>query len=178
MATDFERRARRAYELGRLKSAVPVLAVVVPATALSLTCCPVPGVSIACGVALSLVAIALLWYGRAPGRAVWPGLLAGTIPFLAPLTVELTGHACIGGTCTMMPAACIGAGLVAGVLLGVYLARVRGDRRPSVLAAALVAALAGSLGCVMMGGAGIAGMSLGLVAGAAPAIAVLRRSEA
>jgi hypothetical protein len=174
--SDLEQRARRAYELGRIRNALPVLALIVPATALSLSCCPLPGASLVCGGLLSALCVGLLWYGRAPGRAVWPGLATGLLPFLTPLALHATGHACAPGDCALMPAACVSAGLLAGALLGFVLTRFPENRRPSLFAAAVVAALAGSLGCVLMGASGVAGMSAGLVAGAAPVLLVLRRA--
>lgn len=165
-----EARARRAYELGRARLALPAIALVVGLAAVSLLCCPAPGITLAIAGVLASASAVFLWRGGPVGRAVWPGLLAGALPFTLPLIAHFT-HFCFGGTCLLLPTLCIGGGMLAGLGIGLWLAR---RSAVSLAAATLITALCGSMGCVLMGGAGVAGMLLGILAGATPVILVAR----
>lgn len=167
--------ARRAYERGRVRLALPVLAFVVPVTAIAMLGCNLPAITAVNGGLLAVIASAFVWRGGPLGRAVWPGLLAGFLPFALPLVVRVAGHA--HAECTMLPWACGGGGLVGGVLLGFGVLQTHARRLPTFLAAALIAALTGTMGCVLLGFAGIGGMALALVAGATPVV-IARRARA
>lgn len=173
--TELESRARRTYEIGRVRDASATLVVVAPLTAFSLVGCGTPAATIALGALLAVAAVAFAWRGQSLGHAVWPGLLAGIVPFTVPFLCRVTGHACFGGACLLLPLACIGGGIAAGIALGLHLARA--NRLASIPAAALLAALAGSLGCALVGIGGVGGMVVGLSLGAAPvAVLVSRRA--
>jgi hypothetical protein len=173
------RRARRAYELGRLRSALRVALYVAPMTALSLIECPRPDCNVIVGLALIAVTAGLLWRGQAYGRAVFAGLLAGSVPLLAPMLVRTGGHCCIGGACwAICMEVCIGGGFLAGTIVGVRALSQRTSRGAFFAAAVAVAALAGSLGCVIGGVVGVIGMAAGMIVGSTPLVlgARLRRS--
>lgn len=172
-------RARRAYELGRLRAAMRVALYVTPMTLLSLVGCARPGLNAVMGVALLAIAVGLLWRGQAYARAVSAGLVAGAAPLLIPMFVRSSGHCCIGGACWMVcMEACIGGGFIAGGVIGLRARSQRTSRGAFFVAALVVAALAGSLGCFMGGVAGVIGMGAGMLASGAPLLigARLRRT--
>jgi hypothetical protein len=162
-------RARRAYEWGRVRTALRTAAVVAPMVALSLVVCRQYAATAACGSALAAAVLAAAWRGQQLARGMRAGLVAGLVPLLLPLGTCL--HLCAGGVCLLAPAVCVGAGIAGGVAIGV-LARRRADAdaHPAryLLPALIVAALTGSLGCVIAGASGVLGMALGMGIGAAP----------
>src|SRR5579859_7313164 len=158
--------AARAYETGRVLFAARPLLFIAPVTALATLSCEHAVYAFITGGLLAALCILLLWRGGKFGRSVWPGLFAGALPFLLPIAVRTVAHLC-------SPEACVIGGLAGGIGLGVLLAR-RSD--VSLLAAAGVAAVTGSLGCILLGVAGLAGMAVGLVLGAAPVVAFRRAS--
>jgi hypothetical protein len=165
-------RARRAYEHGRLRSAFQRAVAATAVTALALIGCPSPAGPAVCAAALGLVLVVSLWRGGSWGRGARLGFLAGLVPCLLPAAVR-AAHACNGATCFTLPAVCLTAGVVAGLLLGWLGLRIAGDGR-FWLTAAIVALLAGSIGCLTAGLAGLAGMALGILAGAAAPVLVSR----
>lgn len=163
-------RARRAYERGRLSWALPRAAEAIAVAAVALLGCPAPGRPAACAAALGVALAVCLWRGGAWARGARLGFLAGLAPCWLPAAVRL-GYASCDRICPVLPAVCLAGGLVAGLLLGWLGLRLQGGRR-FWLAALGTAVLAGAVGCLPAGLAGLAGMSLGLLAGAAaPALA-------
>jgi hypothetical protein len=164
-------RARTAYERGRLRAAVPTVALVVPMVALSIVVVGRAAASLTGGALLAVALLAALWRGQQFGRGARAGLAAGAAAFLLPLATCF--HLCAGGTCLAVPSACVAAGIVGGVAVGV-LARRRAAAEPrpgAYLAPAIVvAALAGSLGCVIAGAGGVLGMAGAMAAAVAPII--------
>ncbi len=170
-------RARRAYELGRLRRASRAALIVLPMIGLSLVACSSTELSLGAGAALLLVAIGLGWRGQAYGRAVVPGLLAGSVPLVLPLLLRGGAYCCIGGGCwSVCMVGCIGGGLVAGASVGLAAAaeRERAERAIFLLGAATLAGLAGVLGCAIVGAAGIAGMVSAIVVVSLPVAAASR----
>jgi len=164
-------RARRAYEMGRLRSALPAVALVVPMVGLSLALCDRMAASAGCGLALVAVLLAAAWQGRAHARGARAGLVAGLGPLLLPMATGF--HLCAGGVCLLAPTACIVAALVAGAALGLHARRhipASPDAGGYVVTALGVAALVGSLGCVIAGVSGIVGMVIGLAIGTVPVL--------
>jgi hypothetical protein len=172
--TTLAARACHAYEVGRLDSALRRAVLLLPLPGLTFLCCAEPARSIVTGVGLVAAVTFCLWRGQAIGRGVRPGLLAGAVPLLIPLAAQATGRICEAGRCFMSPTVCILAGLAGGVALGVFAPRSREAHGVPLVTASLIAGLAGSVGCWMYGLIGIGGMVVGLVAGAAPVLAVRR----
>ena len=79
----------------------------------------------------------------------------------ALLAEPLTVRACV--------TACILAGFASGCIVAYLASRVREERALFVLVAGLVAAMAGSMGCVLIGAIGIAAMMAGLALVSVPA---------
>ena len=163
-------RAQRAYELGRLRFATKVLVYVVPMVLLaSWSNATSMAWNAAIGAALGVLTVGLLWRGEAHGRAVGTGLVSGAIPLLAPLTMQATGHCCIAGACsTVCLPLCTGAGLAAGIIVGMRAASEQQAPGRFALSAIGVAALTGALGCTGMGLAAVAGMVAALALVSAP----------
>jgi hypothetical protein len=173
-----EARARRAYERGRVRAALPTAALAVPMTVLSLLLCGREAATLVCGTLLAAALVGALWRGQEVSRGARVGLLAGAGPFALPLALQCTTHACVGGTCLLFPGVCIAGGILAG--LAVAAPALRRVPAPAswgyVLPALVVAGLAGSLGCVMAGTVGVVGMAGGMALGTAPLL--LRASAA
>ena len=167
-------RARRAYEWGRVRAALPRLLVVAPLTVLSLVACGRYAATGAASMALALVLLACLWQGRHAGRGARAGLLAGMGPLLLPLGVPATAHVCTEPSCLLFPLACVAGGILGGLVVWMLGASASCGAAcdascPSYALAALsVAALTGSLGCLVAGLGGVLGMMLGMAGGALP----------
>jgi hypothetical protein len=170
-----EARARRAYELGRLRAALRLAPFVLVAAAAAIGCGrPLP-VTCAVAVPLLLLSVGLAYAGGSPGRAVYHGLLAGAAPLAAPLLMATVGHTCFGPACASLGLpACILGGSLAGVVIARTTARQDADL-PFVLAALAVAALTGSLGCTIAGAAGVLGMLAGVILAGTPVLVAARR---
>jgi hypothetical protein len=160
------RRARRAYEWGRLRQALGTAAWVAPMAALSAITCGHPWTTVSVGLVLSLLVTLLLWRGGDLGRGVRPGLLAGLAPLLLPAAA--CGHACIGGVCVLLPAVCVIGGTLCGLVVAAFTFGTL-PRRPLVLSSAFaVAGLVGAMGCLLLGLSGVVGMAAGMALGATP----------
>jgi hypothetical protein len=147
----------------------------VPASAVSFACCGRPEATGAGAAVLALVVVACRWRGEGFARGVAPGLLAGLCPLLLPVVARLGNFVCDAGTCTLSTLSCLLAGALGGAVLGGVAARQVEGRGGFLVAAAAHAALSGSLGCLLGGVAGLAGMAIGLLAGAAPALVLAAR---
>lgn len=157
------RRARRAYELGRLRMALRVGLLVVPAVALGVALSS-SRLECAClGALLVAGAIALRWYGRGYDRAVVPGLVAGVLPMSAGLVGP---NLAVIGPETACAVLCA-VGLVSGVLLARQAARdARLDAKRWLVGVA-VAGLMAVMGCLGHGFEAVFGLLLGAVVVAA-----------
>ena len=135
--------ALRAYEWGRWRAALRVLAVILPPLLLAVLL----GSSIelcACTVVLVVPsAVMLRWYGRGFGQAATRGVMVGGVAAVAGLlacAIPGLEHLPEGALLGL----CLGGGAAMGILLGRGVAAERGSR---VMARALVAAVAA---CAMM----------------------------
>lgn len=162
-----EARARSAYERGRWRTGAQAAW---PALVMAGICVALGGQPLATltiGVALAVVIAMATHRGRNASRAVIPGLLTGALPLMVGLIACRVPHACAAGLCVSWCAPlCLTAGALAGLFLSVRTKRASVERRPSLLVAAGIAVLAGSLGCLVVGLGGVVGMLLGLSAGA------------
>jgi hypothetical protein len=164
-----EARARRAYELSRLRQAtfgvLPIAVVVAVATFFTHR----PASALAFGALTVFSGAAMLFYGREPQRAVLPGVAAG----LMPLTLALCAnhvHACGPEGCTTL---CLPACIVGGVASGLVVASIghrRGAGLPFWLSASGLALLTGAMGCTCVGYSGVAGLVVGFALGFVPSL--------
>ncbi|OJH35643.1 hypothetical protein [Cystobacter ferrugineus] len=172
-----QRRARRAYEWGRLRSAIPgaLPAVGLTGMVVLLRHHMKPSLLVLGGL-LTLLCLGLGWWGRRWGRAVAPGLLAGLFPLLLPFVVSGAGHVCYTGGCrAFCLMTCVGGGLAAGAFLSLAALRLPEGRERFLLASGSVATLCGALGCVLYGLSGVLGLVAGLALISMPVL-VLRRA--
>jgi hypothetical protein len=161
-------KAKRAYEWGRLRHAlagsIPTLLVGGMVAAL------VREISwpLVLGSMLYVASVALLWFGRSPGRSVLPGVVYGLLPLTGGVIARLHGHVCMGMSCySTCMFYCVGGGVVAGVLVG-RLASKSDSPTAVFLSAAATALLTGAIGSSCVGVHGIVGMALGIGLGAVP----------
>jgi len=170
-----ETRARRSYELGRLRHALRLAPFVIVAAAAAVACGRPLLLAAALTCVLLPLCVGLSFTGGPAGRGVVPGLLAGAPALAMPLLIATVGHACFGEACLSL---CLPACVVGGGIAGAVIAKlaVRQARDPRFLAAALaVAALTGALGCTISGAAGVLGMLAGVVAAGTPLLVAARR---
>jgi hypothetical protein len=171
-------RARRVYEIGRVRWALHVVSVVLPLVFMSVLVAKNPLVSFSTGAALLIATVALRWRGQAAGAAVGPGLLAGLIPFALMLTLKCSsGYLCaLDGCMAYCVRFCGIGGLASGLLLATYARRRDDSASTFLLAGGVVAALTGLLGCFVGGVMGALWMAIGEMAATLPALAAsLRR---
>lgn len=174
MKTDLsaiERRLARAYERGRVRSA---LLVALPLAALPL-CSVWAGTSAALGCVAGALLVAssfvFLWRGRLAGRAVVPGVIAGSIPMACALIARTGGHLCTEHMClSLCIPACFGGGVAAGLLIARW-ARRSPRRWTAAALAGSLAAVVGSLGCSCAGYTGVMSLLVGMTAVSLPALA-------
>jgi len=164
-------RTRRAYERGRLRSALWRAAPLVPAVAWIWSWCRYPALALACGAALVALTVAFRWRGQVWGRAVWPGLAAGLPPLVLPFLMREANQVCVGETCcSLCLIGCVGGGIVAGVMVGRRAASLDGGRWSFLAAAGTLALLAGAPACAFAGLVGLAGLLVGFTLGTAPVV--------
>lgn len=170
-----ERRARIRYEWARMRRALlgvaPVLLIVAAARALT----GHSPATLAFGLGTFVLGAVMLWYGRDPRRAVFPGVAAGLIP-LALVLCTYHLHGCMSDGCMMV---CLPACALGGVVAGLAVASVGHRRRASLsfwVSASATALLTGAMGCSCVGYAGVVGLAAGYVVGLLPG--VLRRAFA
>lgn len=168
------RRARRAYEVGRLRAAFRSTPVVLALATVSLISTHRPALSLTVGAAVLVLTVGFAHRGGIYGRAVMPGLLTGGVPMMLPILLRSDAHCCVGGGCwSVCMAACIGGGLIAGAALGLASASEK-DRWTFLGASAFLSGLVGVLGCGVIGTAGIAGMVMAVMVSSLPVAAIAK----
>lgn len=167
-------RARRAYEWGRVTRGAGLGVVVATLGAVALVGCShrretaLVAVAVALGVALAE------WRGLDWRRGARAGLAAGFAPFLFPVAARWFELCTVGSiACSAAPFLCFVGGLAGGALLGFGPAS-RPHGRAFWASAVAVTVSLGAVGCLSAGLAGLAGMAVGLAAGAVPAFALAR----
>jgi len=167
------RKARRRYELGRVRRAVLGALPVAFLGVFAVTWGQRPWSAAGFCVAALATAAVLLWFGREPQRAVLPAIAAG----VAPLALALCAshwHACGPNGCTSF---CVPACTVGGVVAGLAVAGIGRRQGASLwywLTASGLTVLEGAMGCSCVGGAGVIGLIAGFSVGLLPAAAAWR----
>ena len=170
------RRARRASEWGRLRSASGVAVAVVPFTLLSLAVSSNQAAVVGIALALLSVSVGLGWLNAEGARAARAGLKLGAIPMAVGLfTIAVEGWCDPDRAVTVCGIGCLVAGVFAGGASAWYAVRTQSPRRLRIWSQiGLVASLTTALGCVGLG-LGSALAVLGMIAvGAAVAWAPAR----
>lgn len=171
-----QRRARRAYELARWRHGLRAAPAVLLMIAVSFGVGGRVPSTLAAGAALLCLSVVFGWRGQVWGRAVMPGLCAGSAPLVLPLLLRSSGHGCIGGSCwSFCMLGCTLGGLLAGIAIGLAAAAQNEGRARFLFASTSLAGLAGVLGCAIVGAAGITGMALAVVLSSLPTAVVRLR---
>ena len=166
-------RARRAYEGGRLASAGARAALLAPLPMLAFACGCQPRTTAVSGALFIAAVLYCFWRGGDYRRGAGPGIAAGILPLLAPsLCMAACTHGCSPATISWMPYACGAGGLAGGLLLAWLAPRPAIEGVRPFLVACLLASLAGAVGCLAYGTAGIAILVAALSVGALPVLAV------
>jgi hypothetical protein len=171
-------RARRAYELGRLRWALQIAWIVVALVTISFVAVGASLVSAATGAVLLAAVTLMRWRGRTWDAAVRIGLVAGLIPFALLLFLKNgSGYFCALDGCMAHCARYCGfGGLAAGLLITTRARRLDDHVAQFVFAATAVAALTGLLSCFVGGLIGAFWMVVGELAATLPVYALqLRR---
>ena len=174
LETRLMRRARRAYEVGRLSAAARRSVLLLPVIGLALISCTNLAGTLVGGAGLLALVTFCLWRGQDYRRGVRPGLVAGFVPLILPILAQAGGQPCTSGRCLLLPAVCGLGGLVGGIALGLMAPRPRDGQAIPFVTACLIAGFAGSVGCLLYGLVGLGVMILGLLLGASPVLAVRR----
>lgn len=168
------RRARRAYELGRLSAALPCALVVPPLALLALRSCPRSGVHLAVLATLTaVVLVCLRWRGQDFGRAVTPGILIGLAGFAVPW-LAISCELCPLAPSPLLFALCGASGAISGLALSAHCLRCGCCSHAHVLSAGTVAGLIAAMGCAPAGVGGLIGMALALTLASVPALVAAR----
>ena len=171
---ELQRRARRAYELGRLRRAawawLPVSPVLVVAALMGH-----PSTVVSIAVPLVLICVACSYRGRGLERAITPGAVAGLLPAVVAMGT-MRHFGCVSASCVELCAPlCAATGLVVGAWLG---AKTAARESASVTVASLaIAGLTASLGCAPMGVGTLLGAVVGMAVGLVPIWVVRHAAE-
>jgi hypothetical protein len=168
-------RGLRAYEVGRLLTALRVSLVVIPIAALCLI--ERTGRESCACLAFILLATAvwLRWRDRGGMDAVNKGLVAGSLPLLAGIVFDrLDLHCGLAGAQSFCTTFAVLLGTSAGAMISTTQSRLRA-RASGILTASAVAGLAAALGCVRLGVVGVVSMFVGIAVGSLAGAAIARR---
>ncbi len=174
MTVDHEhlaKRARRAYEMGRVVRTFRYTWVVVVMTTTSMVLCHEPLLSSALGLTLFTLASSLIWLGGASEQAAVAGLKIGLVAFALPLLSFYLQIYRLTDPYVAMALINVGSGLLIGIVLGFRSVRLASDRNRFLLLGAAVAVLAGLLGCMLFGTFGIIGVTVGMLVATMPVLA-------
>jgi len=163
------RRARRGYELSRVRQALLGMAPLLFIVPLAACMTARPLSTVWLGAATFALGGVMLWYGREPQKAVLPGVAAGLVPLMLALCANRM-HYCGPDGCTSL---CVPACTLGGVLAGLVVARVGHGRRAGAwywLSASGLALLTGAMGCSCIGYSGVFGLGAGFALGVVPAL--------
>ena len=147
------KRARRAADWGRLRSASRVVVAVLPFTLLALTVSSNHAAVVGIALALLAVTVGLGWLNAEGGRAARSGLKLGAVPMTVGLfTIAVEGWCDPGRAVTVCGIGCLLAGVFAGGASAWYAVRTQSPSRLRVWSQiGLVASLTTALGCVGLG---------------------------
>jgi hypothetical protein len=165
------RRARRAYEIGRLRLALPwaVAAGAVGLLGTAATSAGLFGVSMALTAALATAAC--VWYGRHPGRGVWPGIWVGSLAMLLALfawVCEARGSS--GFLQCQLPCLVAGIVITAGATYHAQHGATPRQSLATLLATVSIATPLALIVCVGVGFGGLLGLAGGLAVGSGPLV--------
>ena len=168
-------KARRAYEIGRVRRGMRFSLFPLPMIAFSGNVCGAPIPVCATGAALMILIGFLAWRGESYEAAIKPGLIAGLSAYALPFVGEHLGI-CGGGNMIAAASLCFLGGVITGAFLGARTLKEQLHRGRFLFAGCVIASLVGSLGCVLAGLGGVLGMVLGVTTISLPAVLLVRRA--
>ena len=156
-------RARRAYELARVRFALVGIVPIAIVVCVALGFARNPSSSIAFGACATLLGFAMVWHGRGLERRVFLGLAAGLTPLVFALWANQV-HMCGAHGCTSL---CLPACALGGVVSGLTISAFVSPKKPMShwISASALALLVGAMGCACMGYSGLVGLGLGFSGG-------------
>jgi hypothetical protein len=158
-----QRRARRAYERGRLLMAFRIGAIVVPLAAIAARATGAWARCAAVGGVLFMGAVFARWRRWRGVRSVDAGLLTGVIPLAAALMLCRFASAWEPRAALSL---CTTAGFVAGALAARSMMTSADGECCELATASVIAGLTAALGCIGIGFGTAAGAALGVTLGA------------
>ncbi len=168
-------RGLRAYEIGRILTALRIAVVVIPVGTACLVERTGRGACACLTFILLATAVWLRWRDRRGMDAVNTGLVAGSLPLLAGIVLDrLDLHCGLAGAQSFCTTFAVLLGTGAGAMISLNQSRLRA-RASSVLTASAVAGLAAALGCVRLGVLGVSSMFAGIALGSLAGAAIARR---
>lgn len=169
---ELKRRARLAYEIGRLRMAAPWAVLLAAIGLLGTIVTGAGGFGFAMTAVSCLTAVMFVWHGQSLGRGVWPGAwVGGAAMILAMIAWICEAHGSTSFVECRLP--CIIAGVAIGAA-AVSHARRGDDPRAgltTLLATAAIATPLALIVCAGLGTGGMVGLAAGLAVGSAPAVA-------
>jgi len=141
-------RARRAYEFGRFRMAMRILAILIPVSVVCVALNREVLTGYGLPILLGLALIGLRWHSRQGLLIANVGLTAGLLPMMAGL---VQSHA---GMMSTSPMACLAICGTSGLLAGSWAGYALGNTRPGpahFLAVSMVALGTALLGCTSLG---------------------------
>jgi hypothetical protein len=166
--------ARRAYEIGRLQSALTRGAAAGLLALPGFLLCQRSSLAAICLGGFALVVAAAWVRGEGWAEGARAGAIAGIVPCLLPAAIAAAGGDYCAAAFAGIPWSCGLGGVAAGALLGLRHRTASG--LPFWASAVVALGFAASLGCLPAGAMGFAGLAAGVLAGGAPALAARRAS--
>ncbi|MFN8943713.1 MAG: hypothetical protein ACK5WZ_03720 [Pseudobdellovibrionaceae bacterium] len=149
-------KARRVYEIGRIRSASQFILFVLPVIIISFVTCVSPFLPILMGSLLASVIFLMKWRGEEYGFAAGSGFKAGLIAFIIPLLLHLFDICCEGNLEVLF---CVLSGALGGAILGIQVSKsTRPHKYRALLFAVGISGLTAALGCLSLGVGAVAGL--------------------
>lgn len=161
-----ERRARRAYELGRLAVAIRVLVVVGVLVTIGLLESHARGWIWLTTSALATTTVGLRWHSRVGGDDALAGMQAGVVPLLMGVSFCRVLGCPTGTLASPYGVLCMTVGVLSGIWIGRHAAHATTFGLMRWISTLAVAALVATLGCAGLGLGTNAGIVIAMVAGA------------
>jgi hypothetical protein len=170
------KRAKRSYEVGRLRAASRIGIFIVPAAAACMALGGAAEASFCAAVLLAMLATTLRWRSAAAGYFAGVGFRAGLVPMaLGLVALQLLPEAS-GRWQLALTACCFAGGAIAGVVGGLRAAEADAglSTRASAAATLAVATLTAMVGCAGLGVGAVIGVTTGIVMGGVVAVGFRR----
>ena len=152
--------ARKAYEIARIKMALPFGLIVIPLIYLSCVTCGSDKIPLTIGSILLFSVIIFKWRGLAFGKSVMPGLIAGAVAFSIPLLMHILEICCRNNLEVFF---CVASGIFGGLVLSRLIVGQKEDRSKVLIFSLCISGLTATLGCASLGISAVFGLLLALI---------------